>query len=233
VRGSTPADAPAGTAGWPTDPPELTWPMADHTQARAAFARLVSDRGPVRALLVRGVSGTGKSHMSRQMARNGEALAGVACGRFDFKGTTTIGLEVEAFAQSLDVDPPAGQALNERLSGIFGELRRRARPMVLIFDTYEAAGEARDWIQRVLLAHLVPANWLRVVVIGQSAPDRIGQTWESFADTLDLTVPGPEDWFEYGQRNRGDEVTLELVTRVHRLAAGKAGTLAGLFGPLS
>ena len=52
-------------ARWPSDAPVLYWPMADHGEARIAFARLLREAVPERALLVRGVSETGKSHMSK------------------------------------------------------------------------------------------------------------------------------------------------------------------------
>jgi hypothetical protein len=217
---------------WPSDAPVLQWPMADHSEARAAFAGLLCEASPERVLLVLGASETGKSHMSKQMLRNAMGLPGVVSGRFDFKGTTNIGVEIEAFSAPLGIEPPSGQTLYERLAKIFTELRRRAQPTLLVFDTYEAAGDAKDWIESVLLPHLVYARWLRVVITGQSVPSRVGSTWESVAArTITLQLPGPEDWFAYGQVNRGDEIDLELVTRVHQLGNGKPGLLASLLGP--
>jgi len=208
--------------------------MADHGEARGAFARLLSEASPERALLVRGASETGKSHMSKQMIRNAVLLPGVVSGRFDFKGTTNMGVEVEAFSGPLGIEPPAGQTLNERLAKIFTELRRRGRPTLLVLDTYEAGGEAKDWIEGVLLPHLVSALWLRVVIIGQSVPTRVGSTWESVAaSTLTLQLPGPEDWLAYGRANRGETLNLEFVTQAHQYADGKPSLLAGLLGPRS
>jgi hypothetical protein len=221
------------TAGrWPSDAPVLYWPMADHGEARIAFARLLSEAVPERALLVRGVSETGKSHISKQMIRNGALLPGVVAGRFDFKGTTNMGIEIEAFSHPLGIEPPNGQALSAQLAKIFTELRRRAQPTLLVFDTYEAAGEAKEWIENVLLPHLVSALWLRVVVIGQSVPPHRGSKWESVAaGPLTLQLPGPEDWFAYGRVNRGEAIDLDFVTQAHRLADGKPGLLYGLLGP--
>jgi hypothetical protein len=232
VRGYV-GDVKPAVAQWPSDAPELQWPMADHSEARTAFARLLCEASPERSLLVRGASETGKSHMSKQMIRNAGRLRGVLAGRFDFKGTTNIG--IEAFAQPLDIEPPAGQTLNERLAGILTELRRRAQPTLLVFDTYEAAaGEVKDWIESVLLPYLVPARWLRVVIIGQSVPTRAGSTWESVAaNPLTLQLPDPEDWLAYGRANRGDIITLEFVTQVHLLGQGKSSVLASLLGPES
>ena len=125
--------------------------------------------------------------------------------------------------------------MNERLGGIFTELRRRAQPTLLVFDTYEAAaGEVKDWIESVLLPYLVPARWLRIVIVGQSVPTRAGSTWESVAaNTLILQVPDPEDWLAYGRANRDESLSLEFVTQVHQLGEGKASVLASLLGPRS
>ncbi len=233
VRGYS-GDVGPTVARWPSDVPMLQWPMADHGEARTAFARLLCDASAERALLVRGASETGKSHMSKQMIRNAALLPGVVAGRFDFKGTTNMEVEIEAFSQPLGIEPPAGHTLNERLGRIFRELRRKAQPTLLVFDTYEAAGEAKDWIEGVLLPHLVPAGWLRVVITGQFVPARAGTTWESVAaSTLTLQLPGPEDWLAYGRANRGDLVNLEFVTLAHRFGEGKASVLASLLGPVS
>jgi hypothetical protein len=217
---------------WPLHAPVLQWPMANHGEARQAFAELLCAVSRERVLLVRGQSETGKSHMSKQMIRNAMLLPEVVSGRFDFKGTTNMDVEIEAFSRPLGIDPPAGQTLNERLAKVFTELRRRARPSLLVFDTYEAAGEAKDWIEGVLLPHLVSASWLRLVIIGQSVPTRAGSIWESVAaGPLTLQLPGPEDWLAYGRANRDQTLDLEFVTLAHQYADGKPSLLAGLLGP--
>ena len=74
---------------WPADIPQLQRPMADHGDARKAFAGLLCGTSHERALLVRGASETGKSHMSKQMIRNTAQMPGIVSGRFDFKGQQT------------------------------------------------------------------------------------------------------------------------------------------------
>jgi len=227
-------DAEPAVTRWPINFQALQWPMADHGEARRAFAKLLCEASPERALLVRGTPETGKSHMSKQMIRNAVLLPGVVCGRFDFKGTTNMDVEIEAFSRLLDIEPPVGGALNEQLSKIFTELRRQACPTLLVFDTYEAAGEAKTWIEGVLLPHLVPAFWLRVVIIGQIVPTRVGSIWESVAaSTVTLQLPGPADWLEYARINRGEAVNPEFVMQAHEFADGKPSLLAGLLGPRS
>jgi len=222
----------APSISWPAEAPDLSWPMADHEEARHVFAQLLRETASNRILLVRGPSETGKTHMSKQMARNCVMLPNVACGRFDFKGTTTMDIELEAFAQPLRIEPPDGGTLNERLGKLFTQLRRRAEPTILIFDTYEAAGQAQDYIEQVLLPLVVSASWLRVVVIGQTVPFRVGTAWESLAGTpLKLQVPTPEQWLKFGMANRSEPLDLELVTRIYGLSEGRASILAGMLGP--
>jgi TIR domain len=233
ARGCAPRAKPAA-ARWPVDPPELPWLMAGHGEVRAAFARLLCEVSPQRALLVQGGTETGKSHMAEQMLRSAPDLPGVAFGRFDFKGTASLEVETEAFAGPLGIKPPTGQTLNERFMKILAELQERAQPTVLIFDTYEAAGESKGWIERVLLPRLVSVRWLRVVITGQSVPARVSSAWEGVAaSTLILCPPSVKEWHAYGQENRDDNPSLALVKKLHKLSGGKPGLLASLLGPVS
>ena len=227
-----PAQSASHGVDWPDAPPALKWPMADHRDARTAFETLLTRSSPQRALLIQGPTGTGKTHISMQMLRGAMAMTGLSCGRFDFKGTTGMDIEVDAFAQSLDAELPEGQGLNERLGKIFVELRRRAQPTLLIFDAYEAAGEAKNWLERLVLQHVTSAKWLRIVVIGQSVPIRLGATWESVAaGPITLKPPDPDDWLEFGRENRGESVTRDFVTQVHEATAGNASVLYQVLGP--
>lgn len=213
---------------WPEAPPLLSWPMADHSGAREAFASLLTRAVPWRFLPIRGSSETGKSHITRQMLANALAIPNIACGRFDFKGTTGMDSEVSAFAQFLDVAVPApSQRLQERLGHILAGLKQRSHPALLIFDTYEMAGETEDWIEKQLLPNLIRAAWLRVVVAGQKVPDAAG-AWA--CPTVQLLPPPPRDWLDYGRQHRGD-LTLADVETACRLASDKASLLAAMLGP--
>jgi hypothetical protein len=217
---------------WPEQPPTVRWPMADHSEVRTAFECLLTRTSPWRALLVCGPSEAGKSHITRQILGNALRVPDLACGRFDFKGTTDMDAELRAFVQQLDVAlPSTGQRLNERLGHVLDALKRRAHPVLLVFDTYEAAGEAQDWMEKQLLSTLIRANWLRVVIAGQRVPDRASAIWESDAAPLiTLKPPPPSDWLEYARQHHAD-LTLEDVEKICRLAANKASTLHQLFGP--
>jgi hypothetical protein len=223
---------PGAGFSWPEPREPLSWPMADHSGVCEAFACLLARDATWRFLPILGPTETGKSHITKQMLANALHIPGLACGRFDFKGTTDMDAEVRAFVQELEVHlPPDNRRLNERLGLILGELKQRARPSLLIFDTYEAAGESQDWVERQLLPSLIRATWLRVVIAGQRAPEFVGAVWASVARApFRLVLPPPEDWFEYG-RQHCSGLTLAFVAEMCRITANKAGILAQVLGP--
>jgi hypothetical protein len=199
---------------------------------REAFGSLLTRAAPWRFLPLCGPSETGKSHITRQMLANALRVPNLACGRFDFKGTTDMEAELGAFVQDLGVPlPPASARLNERLALILNALKERASAALLIFDTYEAAGGAQDWVQKQLLPSLIRATWLRVVIAGQSVPPCAGAIWEADASPIiALKTPPPADWLAYGRQHRPD-LTLADVETACRLASNKASLLGQLLGP--
>jgi hypothetical protein len=218
------------SALWPETPPPLSWPMANHSAARKAFAELLTAKVRLRFLPICGPSETGKSHITRQMQGNVLAIPDIACGRFDFKGTTGMDNEVKAFLQDLGVSVPApNPRLHERLGEILTALKQRACPTLLIFDTYEMAGDAQDWVEKQLLPCLIRATWLRVVIAGQKVPDSIGAVWAAVAHpTVEVVTPLPADWFDYARQHRAD-LTLSDVETACRLTR-KSSILGQLFG---
>lgn len=231
-------DPPPGAAvaegpGWPAAAPQLQWSAADHAAVRAACATLFTRDAPWRLLSICGPSESGKSHIVRQLIASTLRLPGLAFGHFDFKGATDLDAAVRDFVPYLDVpEPPASPRLGERLGHVLDALRKRARPALLLMDTYEAAGaEAQEWVERQLLVSVVREPWLRVVVAGQKVPRHAGAVWEaSAAPPLVLHPPQPADWYDYGRRHR-PELTLEQVEVACQLAPGRAGLLSQLLGP--
>jgi hypothetical protein len=206
--------------------------MADHSGARDAFASLLTSNTTWRYLPIQGSSETGKSHITRQMLAHALKIPGLACGRFDFKGTTGMENELDAFVPELGVTkPPAGPPLNERLAQILDALKQRARPTLLILDTYERAGNSEDWVEKQLLPRLVRATWLRVVIAGQRVPPAAGAVWSKEASaTVHLVPPLPEDWLAFGEPHKPG-ITLDFVRQVYEYCSGKSSVLAQLMGP--
>lgn len=233
LTGTAPAKpTPVAAADWPETPPPRDWPVADHGPVRDAFGQLLTRSAPWRFLPVHGHSETGKSHVTRLMLGSALGVTGLACGRFDFKGTTNVELELQSLVMNLDVPLPAtGPALNDRLAQVFAALKQRARPALLILDTYERAGDAQDWVEKHLLPHTVREAWLRVVIAGQRLPDRTGASWVAqAAPAIELKSPLAEDWFEFGRTHKPG-LTLDFVRQAHACCNGKATTLAQLLGP--
>jgi hypothetical protein len=215
---------------WPDTPPALDWPMADHVEVRSAFGCLLTKSAPYRYLPLRGQSGTGKTHITRQMFANALRIIGLASGLFDLKGTT--GVDLRAFVQNLDVEfQPTDSTLNDQLGSILNALKKRARPTLLIFDVYEQAGATQDWVEKLLLPSLVRNTWLRVVITGQRVPDATGAVWSSVAhNVIQLAPPTPEDWLTYGQANKPG-MDLEFVRKLHGCCCGDAQTMLSVLGP--
>jgi hypothetical protein len=230
--GSTPPASSGPVHDWPDQAPPLFWPMADHAEVREAFKVLLTRGAPWRFLVVRGPSETGKSHITKQILGNSLQMPDLSCGRFDFKGTSGMDSEVRSFVQYLGVpQPPASQLLNDRLSYILEALKRAAQPTVLVFDAYEYAGEAQEWVEKQLLSSLVRERWLRVVIAGQRVPEVTNAAWAIVARApLTVKAPPPEEWLAFGQPNRPD-ITLEFVRQAHQYCGGKASVMAQLCGP--
>ncbi len=217
-------DAPA--ADWPDTAPAFSWPLADHGPARDGFAALVTRTAPQRLLCIHGVTETGKSHLTRSFLRNAlRFLPDCRCGRFDFRGTSDVEGGLTAFVQHLGVAVPAMGNLAARLTAILEALAKKEQPTLLIFDTYESAGEADRWVRETLLNRLLRAPWLRVITAGQTHPGSAGE-----ATIIKLTAPTLDDWQAYASENR-KSVTLDYVKQTHDLCGGSAALLASIFGP--
>jgi hypothetical protein len=219
---------------WPIVAPPLDWPVADHTDAQRAFAQLITRGASLRHLPIQGASDTGKSHLTKQFLRNALKIPELTCGRFDFKGSSDMDAELRAFADRLGVAAPApGSGVASQLAQIFGALRKAARPTLLIFDTFELAGDAERWVKDNLLLSVIASTWLRVIVVGQRATVPNGEPWEghSFA-TIQLRQPTPEEWYAYGKpHHTSPEFTLDMVRSVYKWVGGKSSLIAQICRP--
>lgn len=232
IRPDTSKDTASMAGGWPDEPPPLTWKIANHRQAQEAFSSLMSRSKAAQLLVIKGNTEMGKSHLSKQFLANALKIPGLRCGRFDFKGTEDLGGELRAFADQLEVACPTQETVAHSLAQIFYSLKEKHKPTLLIFDTFEDAAEARNWMKNSLLPSLIRSPWLRVVLVGQ--PPLIpchGEPWEGCSlPPIQLSHPTPEDWFAYGKAYKPD-LELTFVTRAHAYCNGQSSTLAQLLGP--
>jgi SEFIR domain len=219
-------------ADWPESAPSLSWAMADHSGVRDVFAQLITRNAPFHYLPIRGPSEAGKSQITKQLLGNALRCPGLACGRFDFKGTTDVDAEVQRFVQHLGVPVPSVMgSLTQRLTAVLKDLNAQPQPTLLIFDTFEMAGSAEQWVQENLLVTLIRAPLLRVVIAGQRVPEPGGAPWDTEArSAIVLNTPAPEDWFDYGRPYKPG-ITIEFVRQAHTFCGGRASVLAQLLGP--
>jgi hypothetical protein len=223
----------SGAHDWPEVAPALDWPVADHREAQRAFAQLITRSTKFRLLPIHGLSETGKSHLTKQFLRNCLGITALTCGRFDFKGSADMTSELNAFAERLEVPLPTPGVVSSQLSQILSSLKKAARPTVLIFDTFELAGDADRWVRENLLLSIGRASWLRVIVVGQRTTQPHGEPWATFsAKPIELRSPSPQEWFDYGQPHKPG-ITLEFVEKAHECCGGKSTVLAQLLGPTS
>ncbi len=219
---------------WPVAAPPLDWPVADHREAQAAFAQLITQAAPFRILLIQGKSDTGKSHLTKQFLGNAlKKITYSTCGRCDFKGSPDMDAELRAFAERLGVSssPTPGTGVIAQLGQVVADLKKAARPTLLIFDTFEKASESEGkWVKENLLLSVIRAPWLRVIIVGQHVPPKVGESWEDSATLIQLNPPNPQDWFDFGKRHEPN-ITLKEVRRLHQLSRGKSSLLAQLLGP--
>jgi hypothetical protein len=121
--------------------------------------------------------------------------------------------------------------VSRRLAEIVAHLKHSARPTLLIFDTFESAGEAERWVKESLLLALLRAPWLRIIIVGQRPIQAYGEAWaRTSAPTVALSWPSPQEWFNYGQAYKPD-LTPEFVSQFHAYANGKSAILAQVLGP--
>jgi len=229
AAGAAAAPAPLD---WPEEVPDLQWPVADHTEAREAFGKLITRQSPFRYLPISGPSELGKSHLTKQLQYNANKIEHLRYGRFDFKGSADIiEATLPAFVSRLDVDvPKATGGVTGALGEVITELARNPRPTLLIFDTFEQAGKAEQWMEGVLL-NLLRYKWMRVVIVGQKVPPSREQVWSDVsAPEVILKEPSPQEWLEYGRRT-DPTITIDTVEWAYKKFRGKAGSLAQLLGP--
>lgn len=220
---------------WPAAPPVLDWQPADCEPVREAFTRLLTRGTPHRVVLIRGPSGTGKSHFTRNLFSLALNCDWLACGRFDLKSGADLDDEFSRFVLHLGVDEAvravAGGSARGRLDGVFSALRARAQPTLLLFDTFEQGGEWARWVEEDALPLTPRAAWLRLLVAGQHVPHSAGTAWESrTAPIVQLQPLGWEPWYKFGKRYRPD-LTPEFIQQVHSLSKANHSLLGQLLSP--
>lgn len=193
-------------------PTAITWParcatfvpdMANRDAEFTFFADTLCGSAPQRATLISADRDHGKTKLVAEFYRYGcEVLGQDACAFIDFKGRSTVDHIWDTLSLDLGSRLPG---LSDRSPGKLREsLRRATVPVLLCFDTFEqGTEEARDFVQKHLLADLGRTNAMRLLIAGQpqAMPDPKKAAWEAHARRYDLgNIPDPQPWVEWAGR---------------------------------
>jgi hypothetical protein len=215
---------------WPAFAEPLGISVANHIEPQKAFIRLLQTDSPFQLLLIEGERLTGKTHLSNEFL--GAAMGmDLRCGRLDFKGTVDLEHAFRSFAAQLglpSINSP--KSLATLLADLLQAMIINPRPTVLLFDTYESAGEADGWVNSSLLVMLMRNPWLRIVISGQTTVASVGVPWSRYCNRIRLGQPTPEEWWDFATSRKPSppELTLEFVRQAYAVCQGKSNVLAGL-----
>ena len=107
----------------------------------------------------------------------------------DFKGCPALEDLLNAMVVDLRQFCPQGRVASgsARSWALIEDLKQLPKPVLLIFDTYEAAsGDCQKWIETQLLPRTARGGAVAVVIAGQSVPDRTKYAWANAADHVKL-----------------------------------------------
>ncbi len=201
---------PVSTSATPTT--TLTWParcttflpdMANRHEEFDFFASTLCNSVPQRATLVSAGSDHGKTKLVAEFNRYGcEVLGQDACAFIDFKGRGTVDHIWDTLSLDLGSRLPG---LSDRSPARLREgLRKATSPVLLSFDTFEQGTEdARDFVEKHLLADLGRTNAMRLLIAGQphAMPNPAKAAWAHHAKRYDLgNIPDPQPWVDWAAR---------------------------------
>ena len=202
------------TVRWPA-PLEFQPDLADRNKKEwPAVIDLLAGRSRERILLYEGGTGLGKSELLRQAAVYAKKL-GIAVVWVNFKGG---GLSLAEVLGQFDLDlsvhlPNFAREGASKTHLLRKDLRALRQPVLIIFDSYEAAHDNKpvaDWLSQQILAEVETALGLAVIVAGQKVPDYASAGWRNLIRHLPLEpitdIKHWEPWVERrypGFRDKG------------------------------
>ncbi|AQR64656.1 hypothetical protein BXU06_05970 [Aquaspirillum sp. LM1] len=175
----------ASVIPWPTLHTPFDRRMANCNDEFQAFEAMLQGHSTLRALLIQGPSGHGKTELANECQRMAIDL-GLEYSRIECRGGATL----EAVLHEVAV--PGFTPCAEDLPGTqrkhwIEACKNLDHPHLLLVDTVEQASEeVKEWLERDVLTHLHACPGLRVVLCGQSIPRRQYNVWRNYAQTFDL-----------------------------------------------
>ena len=195
-----PAEEKAPSIVWPVRDAKYAWPLADRKSEFALFQEMIAGQSGCRILLLRGPSNTGKTVCIAELLAYTQHL-NVTGTLLDFKGCPLL----DDLFGTLRFDLGPGILLSAyaahgtaRFFHLMSDLQQLAKPLLLVFDTYEqASADAQNWLESQLLPRLDRAPGVIVVIGGQQVPDPARYRPIGFAELHDLKpIQNVADWRE-------------------------------------
>lgn len=237
LSGHSPAltiSEPSVAIPWPTSIADYQWTLADRQEIFQAFEKTITGQSTSRVLLISGSSNNGKTVLMSELHAYVKQLNTDSV-LVDFKGCPSM----DDLFQSLRLDLGSAILRNAykssgtaRFHDLIADFQQLAKPLSLIFDTYEqASADTQKWIESQLLLRLDRIPAIVVVIGGQTVPDHNKYAWRRLADVHELgPIEQPEHWMAYIHRkwNNPSAVTLDQVQTLTMATDGQPGILSAL-----
>jgi hypothetical protein len=174
---------------WP-EPYKFTPEIADRNKTEwPAIVDLLAGRSKERILFFEGESGLGKSELLRQIRTYANHLQ-IPVANIDFKGGM---LNIDGILGTVDLEfgsllPDFSQAGANKSHLLRKNLRSLQRPVLMMFDTYEAVAENEpliEWLNQQILAEVPTSPAISVIISGTRVP-KIHSGWGDYARLLPL-----------------------------------------------
>ena len=181
------------------EPPTVRWPSpvaytpewADRAREWPIIEDLLAGRLRERILLIEGDSGFGKSALLRQTVVYARQLD-IPSVQVDFKGST---MNIEDILGQFDLDlgpqlPNFSRETPGKTHMLRKDLRALRRPILLVFDSYEAVADNHiiaNWLSQQILTEVETALGVCVLIAGQRVPNYANARWHDLALSVLLT----------------------------------------------
>lgn len=227
-----PNTATPAAIAWPAPNESYRWPLADRKPEFELFRQMLAGRQPKRVLLVKAARNSGKTTLLGGLKEYAKTQ-GLPVAQVDFKGCPAMEDVFEQLRLGLKKSLPGLAAAAKSSPSFIEGLQELADPLVLLFDTYEAASdESRNWLEQRLLHYIDDMPAVVAVVGGQQIPEHGKCAWRNHAIPHELAaIDRPDDWLEYIRLHWPEAETPDTAAQL-RFATQAAGGEVGLINAL-
>ena len=226
--------APSVTVTWPAPRSGFAPDMADRDAEFTFFAGTLTATAAQHGTLISAGTDHGKTRLVAEFHRYGcEVLGAEACCLVDFKARGTVDNLLDTIAGDLGTRIPGLAARSP--ARLREGLRKAARPVLFVFDTFErATEEARDFVESHFLAEMGKAAAMRILLAGQpqQMPDPAKAAWRAHARRFNLgSIEDPALWVKWAAR-AFPHIPAAVVAAIAVSAGGAPGAIANQLATL-